>query len=149
MQYFYYKKRILRFEDEFDTSKIKGITQLNDEQLAFYSNNKDASLEEILACELYAAPIPTLEEYKERKIFEMSELSKMKALEEYPQYVRDNIFAGVYEDSDARKEAMSQYFTTMRNEFYAKKELIENAESKEDVDIICSGNNFDIIMNNL
>jgi|GEM_PF-3399307 len=142
MQYYHNNKKVWKFEDTINMSSYETFIPLTTEQKAFYEAHPEASLQETLNCELYAPYIPPLEDYKALRISELSELSKITALQSYPQYVRDNIYSTVYEDSEERQTAMREYFLSMRNKFYRLKDLIEEALSSEEVDEIFNEQNF-------
>ena len=145
IKYYHNNRRIIKVEDYVNMSSYKKIAPLTGAQIKFYEEHPKASVQEVLNCELNKPYVPPLDKYKELKVAVMSELSKATALQKYPQYVRDNIFAGVYDDTDKRAKAMQDYFVKMRDEFYRLKALIENATSIEEVDEICNDNNFDTL----
>ena len=142
MKYYHNNKRVWEIEDSVDMSSYPTFVLLTAKQRNFYKKYPAASLQEVLSGELYVHPTPSLDGYKANKIAEMSELSKTTALQKYPQYVRDNIFLGVYDDTEAQLTAMRTYFIAMRKEFYRVKELIDIAVSVEELDEICTGQNF-------
>ena len=142
MQYYHNNKKLWKFEDSVNMSSFKTFIPLTTEQREFYETYPTASLCEVLNCELLIPHLSSLGDYKALKISEMSELSKITALQKYPQYMRDNLYLGVYDDSEAQRATMRDYFIAMRNEFYRLKGVIESAVDKNKVDEICSGQNF-------
>ena len=59
-----------------DTAIMRNFSAMSDEQVAFYLAHPDASIAEIVACELvppYVPPTPELSDYIERKVAELKD----------------------------------------------------------------------------
>lgn len=130
-----------------DTAIMRNFSAMSDEQVAFYLAHPDASIAEIVACELvppYVPPTPELSDYIERKVAELKDACYGAVTVTSLQYAMaedktNNITAdSFYSLTEARKilndfRAESKKAMTV---FSTYKPQIESAQTIEAVDTI-------------
>lgn len=130
-----------------DTAIMRNFSAMSDEQVAFYLAHPDASIAEIVACELmppYVPPTPELSEYIERKAAELKDACYGAVTITSLQYAMaldkvENITADSYYSlTEARQvvsdfRSQSKHAMTVLNTY---KPQIEAAQSVEDVDAV-------------
>ena len=130
-----------------DTAIMRNFAAMSDEQVAFYLAHHDASIAEIVACELmppYVPPTPELSEYIERKAAELKDACYGAVTITSLQYAMaldkvENITADSYYSlTEARQvvsdfRSQSKHAMTVLNTY---KPQIEAAQSVEDVDAV-------------
>ena len=128
-----------------DTTIMRNFAEMSDEQIAFYLAHPDASIAEIVDCELvppYVPPTPELNEYVEQKVKELQDkcydyvshtsLIVVMALDKVENITADSF----YSLTEARQiladfRAESKKAMTVLSTY---KTRIEAAQSVEDVD---------------
>jgi hypothetical protein len=118
---------------------------LSSEQVNFLTANPQAFYREVWDMRLNEAPAPDLEKYKAVKIKRLSALSLKAADAFMPDYKLKNALSGVY-NAEKSAQIVAEYKAAgeaFRNEFYRVSELINTANSIEEVDAFFNSKNFD------
>ena len=173
---FYYIFKDLKVKvknEEVNVNLFPQFVPMTEEQINFYLENPTASINEIKRCELYPQPQePTLEEVKENAINRISDYSLKTNDKIIPNYKSQNatnslisVLLGnptdvIYTLNDSKNllKKSIKIGKQCRDLFYKQKELIEKAETKENVsniiqetillyDIILEENNVNTINN--
>ena len=132
MNYYIIDNRIIGFENELD-NELYNYQKLTDEQADFYELHK-CSLQEVLNLAFNPIYEPTLQELKEQKISEYSELAFEIRRNYIADYKIDNAALGIYDATETSRIKM--IITLFRNEFYRLKSLIEQAISIDELNSI-------------
>ena len=148
---FYYIFKDLKVkvrDNEINTNMFPQFQLMSEEQINFYLENPNASINEIKRCELYPQPQePTLEEVKENAINRISDYSLKTNDAIIPNYKSQNathslisVLLGnpsdvIYSLNDSKNllKKSIKIGKQCRDLFYQQKELIEKAETKENV----------------
>ena len=132
MNYYIIGKKIIGFENELD-NELYNYQKLNKEQADFYELHK-CSLQEVLNLALNPIYEPTLQELKEQKILEYSQLAFDIRRELIPDYKIDNAALGIYDEIETNR--IKSIIQAFRNEFYRLKALVDNANTIEELNSI-------------
>ena len=132
MNYYIIDKKIIGFENELD-NELYNYQKLTQEQADFYELHK-CSIQEVLNLALNPIYEPSLQELKEQKILEYSELAFEIRREYLADYKIDNAALGIYDATETSRIKM--IITLFRNEFYRLKSLIEQAISIDELNSI-------------
>jgi len=117
------------------------FTKLTAKQVTFYKANPTASLQEIKNC---ALNVVNLEDYKVKKIEELSQLSIDTGYTLLTREQRENLDCGL-PDLPYTQEQRIALNLNCRNEFYRVKTLILEATTIEGVDFAFNSNNYNQI----
>ncbi len=148
---FYYIFKDLKVKvknEEVNVNLFPQFIPMTEEQISFYLENPTASVHEIKRCEMYEQPKePTLDEMKLNAINSISEYSLKTSNKIIPEYKTKNVINSImsmlsgdsesiiYEENDCKK-ILKKSLTIgkkCRDLFYQQKQLIENAETKNEV----------------
>ena len=159
MKYYIYNNAKIKIrEQQVDTSMFTQFVEMTDEQISFYLQNPNASIEEIKNCKLLPIPpLPTLEEVKEGAIKELSDYSLETGEKVVPSYkvqnaqitLLGNVASAIYTIEEAQDivSFANEIGKQCRILFYESKARIENCDSLNAVyDIVTEvKNEYDII----
>ena len=132
MNYYIIDNRIIGFENELD-NELYNYQKLTKEQADFYELHK-CSLQEVLNLALNPIYEPSLQELKEQKILEYSELAFDIRREIIADYKIDNAALDIYDEIEMNR--IKSVIQAFRNEFYRLKALVENANTIEELNNI-------------
>ena len=141
MNYYIIDKKIIGFENELD-NELYNYPKLTKEQADFYELHK-CSIQEVLNLALNPIYEPTLQELKEQKILEYSELAFEIRRNYIADYKIDNAALGIYDATETSR--IKGIIKSFRDEFYRLKQLIEQSVSVEELNLIT--HNYDSIGN--
>ena len=148
--FFIARKEIINTSSESDK-----FIPLNDEQLAYYKANPKASYYEVwnIGQPVVAPPETPVEDYKQWKIQEMSQMSlnlmQEIGLKDY-QVTNELAIAAETGETSERLKSYNKTVALLKEEYYRLEKAINEAANNADIDTICQGAKFaEIIAENM